>query len=149
MSGVYDQTETPDTLRIAFGTDMHAIDRVCGAATEFLSSRVPGAGPHLFAVNLILREGLTNAVRHGNRSDPRKLVTVILFLESPGLLTVTIEDQGAGFAWKEVRGELPEPDADHGRGLAIIAAYCSGFHFNDAGNILTFRKDLSSRSRHP
>ncbi|MFH1152899.1 MAG: ATP-binding protein [Pseudomonadota bacterium] len=142
-SGVFEQVESRDRLRITFSTCMANVDRACDAAMEYLETRVPRIRPHLFAINLSMREGLTNAVRHGNRNDPEKLIILSLFMETRDVMCVSIQDQGDGFLWKEAPTGLPDDDADHGRGLAIIHAYCSEYRFNDAGNILTLKKKLT------
>ena len=95
----------------------------------------------VFAIRLALDEALTNAVRHGNGSDPTKQVTVE-FAAEPRQLTVTIEDQGPGFA----PDDLPDPTAEenlcrpHGRGVMLMRAYMSDVQFHGRGNRVTLTK---------
>ena len=95
----------------------------------------------VFAIRLALDEALTNAVRHGNGSDPSKRVTVE-YTADPCRLTVDIEDQGAGFA----PDELPDPTAEenicrpHGRGVMLMRAYMSEVNFNARGNRVSLTK---------
>ena len=49
-----------------------------------------------FALRLALEEALTNAIRHGNRSNPQKNVTVQYQVDS-GRVVIEVEDQGEGF----------------------------------------------------
>ncbi|MEM1028508.1 MAG: ATP-binding protein [Planctomycetota bacterium] len=103
----------------------------------------------LFAVRLALDEALTNAVRHGNASDPSKHVTVE-FSSEPNQLTVSIEDEGPGFA----PDELPDPTAEenlgrpHGRGVMLMRAYMTDVQFNDRGNRVTMVKQLDCSLPH-
>jgi serine/threonine-protein kinase RsbW len=83
----------------------------------------------------VIREGLTNAVRHGNNCDVEKLVRFSVFLEKSSI-SFTIEDQGAGFDWKNMDVSIRKPDMETGRGLWIIREYAHEYEFNPRGNIL-------------
>jgi serine/threonine-protein kinase RsbW len=79
------------------------------------------AGEEL-SVELALREALNNAVLHGNRLDPSKLVRVYCRCELGKELSVLIKDQGCGFD----PAANPDPlavenlQAEHGRGILLI-----------------------------
>ena len=95
----------------------------------------------LFAIKLALEEALVNAVKHGNKLDPNKLVRVQYHI-SDQRADVAIEDQGCGFN----PSELPDPTADEnlemcsGRGILLMRAYMSSVVFNPAGNKVTLTK---------
>ena len=59
---------------------MGHIDDACAAVLLFLRSRGARFFPYLFAVNLGMREAMANAVRHGNKYDRDKLVSMELTL---------------------------------------------------------------------
>ena len=98
----------------------------------------------VFAVRLALDEALVNAVKHGNRNDPDKMVHVEFSID-PDRIVVQIEDQGPGF----IPDELPDPTAEenlgrpNGRGVMLMRAYMTTVDFNDRGNrvILTKHRD--------
>ena len=105
---------------------------------EDLLQRVQAAGFHddvLFAIRLALEEALVNAIKHGNKSDPSKRVTVLADVRD-GRASITVRDEGAGFDPSTV----PDPTADEnlekpsGRGLMLMRAYMDEVHFNDRGN---------------
>ena len=144
VSGVFERVEYPNGLMITFSTGMVNVDKACDVVMGYLKGNVPQAGPHLFAINLAMREGLTNAVRHGNRYDPETLIFLRMSLESRNMVVLTIQDQGKGFSWQEADACIPDDGSDHGRGLAIMRAYCTDYSFNQKGNILTLKKKLSS-----
>ena len=122
---------------------MGNIDEVCKSVTRFLESKQERISPHLFAINLVLREGLTNAVRHGNKNDPDKLVDFQLGIERGKSILLRIEDQGEGFDWNKYQSAgLPE-EADHGRGLPIMETYFTHYSYNQKGNVLYLEKTLS------
>jgi len=74
------------------------------------------------AVGLALREALNNAVLHGNRLDPVKLVQVQCRCEVGEGVSIVIKDQGRGFdptviADPSVIGNV---EAEHGRGILLM-----------------------------
>ena len=112
--------------------------------TQFLKSDQEELVPHLFAINLVLREGLTNAVRHGNKNDPDKLVEFQLKINRGKSICLEVTDQGEGFDWeKQQLSGLPE-DTTHGRGLLIMESYFTRYFYNQKGNRLYLEKTLSS-----
>ena len=88
---------------ITFQSDLELIDAVVKEAVDYLRSKLKDIKEHLFAVNLVLREGLTNAVRHGNASEILKKVTLLLDLHDKTRIKIVIEDEGEGFDWKSHR----------------------------------------------
>jgi len=98
----------------------------------------------LFAIELALEESLTNAVKHGNKSDPAKKVRFDCKL-SPEKLYVRIEDEGNGFD----PGSLADPRdpanqmTASGRGVLLVRHFTSRVKWNDKGNVIEFEKDRS------
>ena len=94
-------------------------------------------GESFFALNLALEEALVNAIKHGNRQDPQKLVRVNAYV-SPSRAEVTVEDEGAGFSRKSV----PDPTAEEnlhrcsGRGILLIETYMSEVRWDHGGRRL-------------
>lgn len=124
-------------LRIRFFSDMEAVNRAEAETRTFLNRQ--GLSHENFSVCLIMREGLTNAVRHGNRCDAKKRITYVLGFEN-GLLTMEIEDEGDGFDWRTAVDRQPSMDADHGRGIIIMQRYALECRYNEKGNRLTLVK---------
>lgn len=100
----------------------------------------------LFAIRLALDEALSNAVRHGNKNDIRKRVTVEYHV-SDEEIRVSICDEGRGFK----PAELPDPTAEEnlerpcGRGVMLIKAYMTEVFYNDKGNCVTMVKTRSCK----
>jgi serine/threonine-protein kinase RsbW len=94
-----------------------------------------------FAVQLALAEAVSNAVRHGNASDPGKRVHLAYAVDSQRVW-LRIEDEGKGFAVDRV----PDPtlienlDRTNGRGLFLIRNYMDVVEHNGRGNIVTMIK---------
>ena len=92
-------------------------------------------------MQLALEEGLANAIKHGNKMDPDKQVTVECFLNED-VVRVVIKDEGRGFNLDEVPDPtLPENlDKPSGRGVMLMKAFMDDVLYNDIGNQLTFIK---------
>lgn len=136
----YEIKEEKDRVRIRFSSAMGHIDTACAAVLLFLRSKGPKFFPHLFAVNLGMREAMANAVRHGNKNDSSKLVYMELDVSQEPWLRLKISDQGQGFEWMKVQKEVVPDEADHGRGMSIMRTYFDRFKYNEKGNILYLEK---------
>ncbi len=95
----------------------------------------------LFAIKLALEEALVNAVKHGNKLHPDKLVRVQYHVTNQRA-DIMVEDQGPGFN----PAELPNPTEDQnlemcsGRGILLMRAYMTSVVFNPAGNKVTLTR---------
>ena len=95
----------------------------------------------LFAIKLALDEAVTNAIRHGNCSEPCRKVS-IEYTVTPQEVRITVCDEGCGF----MPTTLPDPthnahlNRPHGRGVMLMNAYMSQVTYNDAGNCVTLVK---------
>jgi serine/threonine-protein kinase RsbW len=141
---IVELTKTPNRMALRFFSSMDRIDDVCDAVAGFLERRKNLFAPHLFPINLVMREGLTNAVRHGNKGDPGKTVDVDIKIVRDQVLKVCIADQGEGFDWRRVQDMAMSDGADHGRGMPIMKSYFNRCQYNPKGNILYLEKLLHS-----
>lgn len=96
----------------------------------------------IFAIKLALEEALTNGVKHGNRNDPNKTITVRFYVD-PRRVVICVRDEGPGF-----RPELvPDPTADenlerpNGRGIMLMHAYMTKVCYNETGNEVWMLKE--------
>jgi serine/threonine-protein kinase RsbW len=88
----------------------------------------------VFAIKLALEEAITNAIRHGNGSDPSKQVT-IRYAVSPEKCVIVVRDQGDGFNPDRVpdctnASRLPLP---YGRGIMLMRAYMDQVIYREHG----------------
>lgn len=89
----------------------------------------------IFAIHLTLEEAFLNAVKHGNKSDPSKKVTVDYSIDTDKI-EISVTDQGIGFQPDSIDdprfGEnLFKPG---GRGLLLMNSYMDMVRFNEQGN---------------
>ena len=105
---------------------------------QFLLERVAKLGlikPERSNLFIALDEAFVNAVKHGNKSDPTKLVRITAEL-SPKEASFTVEDEGEGF---NVR-EIPDPCdpanlfKTSGRGVLLIYNIMDEVEYNAQGN---------------
>jgi serine/threonine-protein kinase RsbW len=79
-------------------------------------------------VGVAIRETVINAIKHGNRQDERKLVTVeFAFVPegSPTHLVISVTDQGEGFEAEEVADPLAPENIlkSSGRGIFFMRSF--------------------------
>ena len=140
----FDVFKTEASIRFDFPSTMKNIDAVCEETILYLRSTLAGIEKHLFTINLVIREGLTNAVRHGNAGDPGKNVRFELSIINKEMIKMMIEDEGDGFDWRQQLNEILTDDQDHGRGIIIMGTYFSRYSYNEKGNILYLEKIIAS-----
>ena len=142
LRDIYESREEANRLFIRFSSDMVHIDTACGMVLLYLKAKGPKFFPHLFAVNLGMREALANAVRHGNKFATDKLVTMELDVTREKWLRLIIHDQGKGFDWIHTQNQTAPAEADHGRGMSIMRTYFDRFSYNEKGNTLYLEKQI-------
>lgn len=98
---------------------------------------------HLFGINMALEESLSNAVRHGNKHDPRKQVYVDCEL-SPHRFFIKIRDEGSGYNPCNVPNCCAKENLEvpGGRGLALMRAYMDRVELVDNGTCVIMEKVL-------
>ncbi len=94
-----------------------------------------------FAVHVALDEALSNAIRHGNRGDEAKTITVDCSIGDDAI-RLSVSDEGHGFDPRSVADptvdeNLERPD---GRGLFLMKTYMDHVFFNAAGNCVILVK---------
>ena len=118
--------ELPSDLTLMNGVLQYLLERV--AKMGVISSE----GSNLFVA---LDEAFVNAVKHGNKNDPTKLVRVGAEL-SPKEACFTIEDEGEGFDVQTI----PDPRdpanlfKSSGRGVLLIYNIMDEVEYNAQGN---------------
>ncbi|HXC72089.1 MAG TPA: ATP-binding protein [Pyrinomonadaceae bacterium] len=105
---------------------------------EYLQERVAKLGlirPERSNLFIALDEAFVNAVKHGNKNDPAKLVKITAELSSTEA-SFTVEDEGEGF---DIR-EIPDPCdpanlfRTSGRGVLLIYNIMDEVEYNAQGN---------------
>jgi serine/threonine-protein kinase RsbW len=79
-------------------------------------------------VGVAVRESVINAIKHGNREEPRKLVTVEFAfspVDAPTELIVRVTDQGEGFEPLQIADPLAPENIlkSSGRGIFFMRSF--------------------------
>lgn len=133
--------------------DNEAAFQVCTIKSDQRATEIPKQAIHqelkrcqysdreIFAVKLALEEALTNAVKHGNRNNTSKNITV-RFAITHEKAVIIVRDEGEGFAPEEI----PDPTTAErlslpcGRGIMLIRAYMDDVCYRDQGREIYFVK---------
>jgi serine/threonine-protein kinase RsbW len=97
-------------------------------------------------IGIAIREAVANAIKHGNREDPAKQVTVRVRVVEE-VLTIEVQDQGEGFEPTQVADPLApdnllKPD---GRGIFYMKRFMDDIDYSfgpEGGTRVTLRKRL-------
>jgi serine/threonine-protein kinase RsbW len=109
---------------------------VLRTALNLFLRRVVGVPSLEERIHLPLVEAAVNAIRHGNRQDPRRPVTITLEWNPPRL-TARVEDEGDPFE-PQIPAEASPTLEDHGRGLFLMKRMTDELHFSRGprGNVV-------------
>jgi serine/threonine-protein kinase RsbW len=95
-----------------------------------------------------MEEAIVNAVKHGNRADCNKNVTIEYDITSEKI-SLTITDEGGGFE----PGNVDDPRNGEniyktgGRGVLLIKSYMDSIEYNQTGNSITMVKINSKNTK--
>jgi serine/threonine-protein kinase RsbW len=119
--------DTDRSIRLEFPSTFEMIDLV-QVVSDHVCREVGLDDDSLNWVGVAVRESVINAIKHGNRHDPSKLVFVEFQPrppEAPTSLIVSVRDQGLGFD----PATLPDPLAPEnllkasGRGIFFMRSF--------------------------
>ena len=91
-----------------------------------------------------ITEAVTNAIYHGNKSDPRKKVSVTC-VHSPHSIAFTVSDEGQGFDYYN----LPDPtspenlEKECGRGIFLMKHLADQLIFSENGRVVELNFKIS------
>jgi serine/threonine-protein kinase RsbW len=99
----------------------------------------------IFAVRVVMKQAVANALIHGNGNDPAKHVD-IAYLVSPTEVLAEVQDQGPGFNPDALPNPLAEENRERpcGRGVFLMRIYSTWISFNDRGNRVTLCRRRSA-----
>ncbi|MFZ0282284.1 MAG: ATP-binding protein [Bacteroidales bacterium] len=113
----------------------NAIDEITGAA---------GINQDNYGKILVATlEAVNNAITHGNKADPQKMVDVEISFEKDEMI-ITVTDEGPGFN----PASIPDPTMPEnieelsGRGVFLMKKLADSISFNEKGNsvIMSFKE---------
>jgi serine/threonine-protein kinase RsbW len=132
------QSEVPGssrTIHLEFSSSFEMLQLVDGVTEQF--GHMAGLDPEsVHRVSVAVREAVVNAVKHGNRQDPRKHVRVTfeVVARPAARLVICVRDEGEGFD----PGAIPDPcEPDNivgtgGRGVFLIRHFMDDVQVREA-----------------
>ena len=108
-------------LQVTLSADKAAVDSVVQRVMESLREK-DCAGGKEHAIELALSEALANAVVHGAKSDPTKIVECDVACDQNRSLLIVVRDPGDGFDPAAIPSPVQGENiySGHGRGVYLI-----------------------------
>jgi serine/threonine-protein kinase RsbW len=100
-------------------------------------------------IETALREALANAIVHGNRENPRKLVWVACRCTTDGEVSLTVQDEGQGFDTTAVLDPTTPENRllPRGRGIYLMKTLMDDVCFEQGGAAVYMHKTSNARPR--
>ena len=111
-------------MELEFSSTLDSRIESADAAEEALHRIAQAAGfaeSDYYFIGLAVREVVMNAVKHGNRFDPKKKIGLRIFFENRELV-VEIGDEGEGFSVDNVPDPLAPENRVRGSGRGVLIA---------------------------
>jgi serine/threonine-protein kinase RsbW len=128
-------------LQRSFPSDLRAMSACVDQLMRFILSFRSTDGSEI-EIEAALREAVANAVVHGNSENPCKRVYVECRCYKDGEVSITVRDEGSGFALNTV----PDPTMPenrmftHGRGIYLMEKLMDEVTFERSGAVVHMRK---------
>ena len=137
------RSETLQRKHWLIAADLAAVDGVCAELAAWLAEQ--GLAAHRFALDILAREALNNAVLHGGSQAPDRQVSCKVEIGAEAV-RLQITDDGPGFDWQAaMQRDLAGAEQDHGRGLALYRLYADTIAFNTCGSSVMLVRWLNLR----
>jgi serine/threonine-protein kinase RsbW len=112
-------TSAPPTIRLEFGSAFDMLDFV-QVVSDYVGRLTGLDEDQLYEVSVAVRESVVNAIKHGNKNDLAKRVTVEFSVEPSDHMTVRVKDQGTGFDPADIPNPLAPENIMKGSGRGIL-----------------------------
>ena len=128
-------------LKVTLAADKNAIDPVVQGIMDVVRNMQCATGKE-DAIELALTEALANAVVHGAKGDPKKIVECDVACDEARGMLIVVRDPGPGFD----PGAIPSPVvgeniySNHGRGIFLINQLMDEVRFERNGTEIHMRK---------
>jgi serine/threonine-protein kinase RsbW len=121
-------------LKVTLAADRNAIDPVVQGIMDVVRNTQCATGKE-DAIELALSEALSNAVVHGAKGDPEKVIECDVACDEARCLLIVVRDPGPGFD----PASIPSPVlgeniySNHGRGIFLINQLMDEVRFRNHG----------------
>lgn len=121
-------------LKVTLAADKNAIDPVVQGIMEVVRDTHCATGKE-DAIELALSEALANAVVHGAKGDPKKVVECDVACDETRGILIIVRDPGSGFDPAKIANPLVGENiySNHGRGIFLINQLMDEVQFKNNG----------------
>jgi serine/threonine-protein kinase RsbW len=121
-------------LRVTLAADRKAVDPVVQEVMTVVR-QMKGIDGKDDAIELALQEALANAVIHGAKEDPTKIVECLVSSDEERGILIVVRDPGTGFAPEAIPGCTVGENvySNHGRGIFLINQLMDKVEFRKNG----------------
>jgi serine/threonine-protein kinase RsbW len=130
----FDSSKLALKLDVTLAADRAAIDPVVRNIMDVVSKMQCAAGKEQ-AIELALTEALANAVVHGCKCDPTKVVECCVACDEEQGMLIVVRDPGTGFDPAGIPSPVVGENiySDHGRGIFLINQLMDEVQFHNNG----------------
>jgi serine/threonine-protein kinase RsbW len=121
-------------LKVTLSADRSAIDPVVQSIMEVVRNQQCATGKE-DAIELALSEALANAVIHGAKGDPKKIVECDVACDETRGMLIVVRDPGPGFDPTRIPNPVVGENiySNHGRGIFLINTLMDEVQFKNNG----------------
>jgi serine/threonine-protein kinase RsbW len=130
----FDPDQLTLVLRVTLAADRKAVDPVVQSVMEVVRE-MEGVDGKEDAIELSLQEALANAVIHGAKEDPNKVVECMVGRDRERGILIVVRDPGTGFNPGTIPGCTVGENvySNHGRGIFLINQLMDEVEFRKNG----------------
>jgi serine/threonine-protein kinase RsbW len=130
----FDPAQLDLRVRVTLSADRKAVDPVVEQVMEYVRKMKNVEGKE-DAIELALQEALANAVVHGAKEDPTKVVECIVACDEQRGLLIIVRDPGPGFDPQGIPSCTMGENlySNHGRGIFLINQLMDEVKFHKNG----------------
>ena len=121
-------------LKVTLAADRDAVDPVVQGIMEVVRDTHCATGKE-DSIELALTEALANAVVHGAKADPKKIVECDVVCDEARGMLIIVRDPGPGFDPKSIPSPVVGENiySNHGRGIFLINELMDEVEFRNNG----------------
>ena len=130
----FDPEKLDVRVRVTLAADRKAVDPVVAQIMESVREMKCAEGKEE-AIELALQEALANAVVHGAKEDPTKVVECLVACEEQRGILIIVRDPGTGFDPQRIPACTMGENlfSNHGRGIFLINQLMDEVQFHKNG----------------
>ena len=133
-NGCFDPDKLVLKLKVTLAADRNAVDPVVQGIMDVVRNMQCANGKE-DAIELALTEALANAVVHGAKGDPEKLVECDVACDEARGMLIVVRDPGPGFDPAAIPSPVVGENiySNHGRGIFLINQLMDEVQFKNNG----------------